>query len=677
MDDNKQKTPAPHNKSPSCSPIRRRRRLTFLIALFILALWFWFQTSTTYHHFALPTDTDLSKALIRTVTVTKTVTETYSNPTARPSPEQPHIRQITNQTHLNISSLLLKSSVPITQYTKQIPNLILRTWKTSSRSDIFNLNTTKTNTSDIPAWFQSWDTLNPQHVQLIFSDSESDRFVEGFFSSWVVQAYYRLPRTVMRSDLVRYLLLYYFGGIYTDMDTQCLQPIYKWTAGRDGVSVLIGVENARGRRDNLNQWTIGAAAGHPLLAMVVWDVVNGIHKLSDEELRDPGRLLYITGPGVWKPAVYRYLEEVVGIDGVRDVSFLWDGERLFDDIMILGKTLLSPLNPENPKALSIHYGTGKLEGGWKTISDTSILYIPNHLSSLRSYELFEQSVEGWTHKPLLNSIVSSKIPPTSNNIQIPKQIAQIWWTSDSSLLSSFYQRIQSSWIHLNPGYTYTLFDDTKMDAWIKKYASDHEKKVYFKAGLLHQRVGVFKILWLIKSGGVFADIDTECLHPIDTWRLAMDGVGLAVGIQNQIQTPLPHIAKHTILSAPNHSLLVSYFKTRLAPFISSTSKKQLRATLPYKLLHHDWFDAHIFAYLREKGGIDLPKQLPKCSWECIVRVGDVVLYGQSMFRPDDLDRNISLVKNYDLLWHRDRTWSVGWPELEVEEKEEGHNEKSK
>lgn len=37
--------------------------------------------------------------------------------------------------------------------------------------------------------------------------------------------YNSLPRDVQRWDIIRYMILYKYGGIYTDLDTEYFKPI--------------------------------------------------------------------------------------------------------------------------------------------------------------------------------------------------------------------------------------------------------------------------------------------------------------------------------------------------------------------------------------------------------------------------------------------------------------------
>lgn len=81
---------------------------------------------------------------------------------------------------------------------------------------------------------------------------------------------------VLKADLVRYLLVFTFGGVYTDTDTICLKPIRNWGDGKPDISLIVGVEadakdipdweKSYGRQLQMVQWTFAAAPGHPVLA---------------------------------------------------------------------------------------------------------------------------------------------------------------------------------------------------------------------------------------------------------------------------------------------------------------------------------------------------------------------------------------------------------------------------
>lgn len=53
---------------------------------------------------------------------------------------------------------------------------------------------------------------------------------------------------MMRTDILRYLLLLNDGGVYNDLDFECLKPIHTWLDGipealKAKAGVIVGIEN--------------------------------------------------------------------------------------------------------------------------------------------------------------------------------------------------------------------------------------------------------------------------------------------------------------------------------------------------------------------------------------------------------------------------------------------------
>ena len=80
----------------------------------------------------------------------------------------------------------------------------------------------------IPENFRYWsDTvreLNPQFAYFFWDDSDNRAFIEQNYA-WFLDVYDRYPVEIYRVDAVRYFWLYHFGGVYIDMDSQCLRPL--------------------------------------------------------------------------------------------------------------------------------------------------------------------------------------------------------------------------------------------------------------------------------------------------------------------------------------------------------------------------------------------------------------------------------------------------------------------
>lgn len=109
--------------------------------------------------------------------------------------------------------------------------------------------------------------------------------------------------------------------------------------------------------------------------------------------------------------------------------------------------------------------------------------------------------------------ISDQIAKQSDELRaIPKTIFQTY--KSRSLQKGMYQAARS-WINKNPDYNYYFYDDNAQRSFIEKYFDASVLQAYDKL-----EVGAFKAdLWryciLFVNGGVYADIDTVCLMPLE------------------------------------------------------------------------------------------------------------------------------------------------------------------
>ena len=75
------------------------------------------------------------------------------------------------------------------------------------------------------------------------------------------------------------------------------------------------------------------------------------------------------------------------------------------------------------------------------------------------------------------------------------------------------RKSQRSWIELNPGYRYEFWTDEDIDAYVR---GEHPEvlAVFDRANGI-QKADIWRVLILYDRGGVYADLDCECLRPLD------------------------------------------------------------------------------------------------------------------------------------------------------------------
>lgn len=200
----------------------------------------------------------------------------------------------------------------------------------------------------------SWLVKNPDYQYTLIGSKWGDSFVDEHYpNSRIAEIYHLLRNPGLKSDLLRYMVLYIEGGVYTDIDTIALQPIDKWvpTEMKDKVKLVVGVEFDQ--RDGglwmdiphvvqLCQWTIAAAPGHPVFASMIDRAQTSLERLSElyqtslENIKPTSfEVMNSTGPAAWTDAVLEQLHIIdPTITDSKHLSFL-TGPKLYGDILVL------------------------------------------------------------------------------------------------------------------------------------------------------------------------------------------------------------------------------------------------------------------------------------------------------------------------------------------------------
>lgn len=226
-----------------------------------------------------------------------------------------------------------------------IPRLIHQTWKTR----------------DVPPEFQalqrSWIDRNPGFEYRFWTDEDIGRFIAEEHPA-LLPVFHGYADPIARIDLARYLILRRFGGVYADLDFECLRPIDGLLEGRSFVVGLEPEEHGRlakaverGLSRILCPSFLASVPGHPF-----WD-----HLLDRlVEARSCADVLDATGPFLLTRAHAAYDGGRHG-DGAAAVTVLppellypvtkeecWSG-RLFDPVFWERATR---------RAYAVHYWEG-------------------------------------------------------------------------------------------------------------------------------------------------------------------------------------------------------------------------------------------------------------------------------------------------------------------------------
>ncbi|KAF6250323.1 nucleotide-diphospho-sugar transferase [Scenedesmus sp. NREL 46B-D3] len=196
---------------------------------------------------------------------------------------------------------------------------------------------------------QTWIDMNPGYVHRLYDARDRLEFVQQHYPQ-LLDLFIALPTNVERADFWRYLALHKLGGVYTDSDVRCMQPISSWNAehGHDA-ALLAGIakRTAHGDTTEFNQFVMAAMPGHPVLASMPLIIASSLastflqgHGVSRQgKLHDAG-VLGRTGPGAFTAALRHYNVRVGGHWPINSTRADQLGGILFGTVRAMPKFVL-------------------------------------------------------------------------------------------------------------------------------------------------------------------------------------------------------------------------------------------------------------------------------------------------------------------------------------------------
>lgn len=161
-----------------------------------------------------------------------------------------------------------------------IPPVIHHTWRTA----------------DVPPhWrplMESWRRHHPHWTHRLWTDEDNQRLVDEHYPDLSAQ-YAACRHGIQRADIARCLILHRHGGVYVDLDVECLRPLDGLISGGTCVTVAEPPQHAAwmGQPTTISNAFLAASPGHPLLAAAI-ERLHG----RGMDARLPADVLRTTGP---------------------------------------------------------------------------------------------------------------------------------------------------------------------------------------------------------------------------------------------------------------------------------------------------------------------------------------------------------------------------------------------
>ncbi len=163
---------------------------------------------------------------------------------------------------------------------------------------------------------------------------------------------------------------------------------------------------------------------------------------------------------------------------------------------------------------------------------------------------------------------------------IPKVI---WQTYRHHKLPPKAAAASESWRKLNPNWEYRFCSDEEICEFIDRNFGEEFKRVFHSMPLGVMKADIWRYAVLFKRGGVYADIDSTCIVPLDCWEINRES--LLVALENSV-----HFCQWTLGAVPGQPALETVLR-----MIQRRAQAGIDTTYQHFVHHHTgpgvWTDA--------------------------------------------------------------------------------------
>jgi mannosyltransferase OCH1-like enzyme len=224
----------------------------------------------------------------------------------------------------------------------KIPKIIHQTWKDDQPPRLFQ------------ALSQTWRDMLPGWEYKLWTDEMNHEFVRTHYPEFL-ENYDAYPKNIQRADAIRYLLLQTYGGLYVDLDFECLKR--EFTLLLEDADFVAGKEpydHARryGRKHIICNALMASVPNHPFLEHIIARMMSHPHGW---DVRYGGDILDSTGPFLLTDA-YKSFKNKEGIR-IFESEFLYP-IRLGESKLIMQNNVPEEMQRRINTAYAIHYFYG-------------------------------------------------------------------------------------------------------------------------------------------------------------------------------------------------------------------------------------------------------------------------------------------------------------------------------
>jgi mannosyltransferase OCH1-like enzyme len=164
----------------------------------------------------------------------------------------------------------------INEINLQTPKIIHQTWKNYDLPENYN------------RWSKRCKKFHKDFKYILWSDEDNLNFIKKEYP-WFLKTYNSYDKNIKRVDAVRYFYLYHYGGIYMDMDFECLKNLTPLLNNK----AIFGYQD---KNNSIANAFMISPPKHPLFKKIIYS----LDKYKDLYVLDA------TGPGLLTKMINNY-----------------------------------------------------------------------------------------------------------------------------------------------------------------------------------------------------------------------------------------------------------------------------------------------------------------------------------------------------------------------------------
>ncbi|PSR92257.1 nucleotide-diphospho-sugar transferase [Coniella lustricola] len=234
------------------------------------------------------------------------------------------------------------------------PKKVWQTWKTNPLQFAERDSTTA----------KTWLEKNPDFRYEVLTDNTDMGYVEFHFGPGglnrpdIVDMYRNINATIIKADLLRYMIMYAEGGVYADIDVEALKPVSRFIPdhryNENDIDMVIGIEIDQpafsthpilGKKSqSFCQWTFMARPGLPVMLRLIENIMTWLSDLAKEQNvsvpeveLDFDQVISGTGPSAFTQAIIAQMN----IDRPKNTpEITWDLFHELDESKVVSRVLV-------------------------------------------------------------------------------------------------------------------------------------------------------------------------------------------------------------------------------------------------------------------------------------------------------------------------------------------------